>query len=432
MAIAFRSLTSITYASRTNTTLAAPSGLTNGDILVAGFITAKAAGAPTPTPPAGFTAFGTETTVTDLAGFNGKLYIFWKRAASESGSYTFTHASCTSTAVLMAYSGALVSGTPFGATSNNTGSGPNGTTSTGLSITTTAANSQLLWISHDWEGFATLSPPSGMAERFDGFVYSADQLIASAGATGNRTQTNGNDAGATEQWAVRMVELLAATASAYTLAANAGSHAVTGSAAGTLRGSRLDAQPATLAVAGTDAGLLQERSLAASGGACSVTGTAAGLLAAHVLPASGGACSVTGSDATLTKSAQNILPAQPGSVAVTGTDAGLARGLRLVADAGSWNITGTAAILARGRGLAANGAAIGIVGGDAGLSWGHELVLVAQGGAVVIAGSAANLSPGNENTVTPPARWAVVAAESRIAATVRESRTVRPLDTLAA
>jgi hypothetical protein len=134
-----------------------------------------------------------------------------QRAASESGSYTFTHISRNTQGAMAAYSGCLASGTPFSAaTSNNTGSGPNATTSTGLGITTTVANSWLLYIAHDYEGTGALSPPSGMTERFDSLVYTADQVIASAGATGTRTQTNGNTTAAAEQWAVRMVELLAA------------------------------------------------------------------------------------------------------------------------------------------------------------------------------------------------------------------------------
>jgi len=109
--------------------------------------------------------------------------------------------------VLKAYSGCLASGTPLGATTNRTGLF---NASIGDSITTTAANSFLLYEAHDWTGSGTLTPPAGMTERYDNLLYSADELIASAGATGNRTQTNGNGAVPGNQWAVRMVELLAA------------------------------------------------------------------------------------------------------------------------------------------------------------------------------------------------------------------------------
>jgi hypothetical protein len=208
--IAFRSLTSTTYTSRTNTVLTAPVGLANDDILIATMLTGKAGGPTAVTPPAGFAAFGTATTVgPDGGGFSGAMAIWWKRAASESGSYTFTHAAQSSQGLLQAYSGAITSGTPLSATSNNTG---NSLTSTGTGITTTAANSFLLYQAHDWQGAGALTAPSGMTERFDGFLYSATELIVSAGATGNRTQTNSNDVGAIVTngalWAVRMVELL--------------------------------------------------------------------------------------------------------------------------------------------------------------------------------------------------------------------------------
>jgi hypothetical protein len=204
--IAFRSLTSTSYANRTNTVLAAPAGLANGDILIAMIVTGQSGSVPPlPAPPAGFAPFGTDTNVND-GSFYGRLGIFWKRAAGESGSYTFSHATCSSQGLLKAYSGCLGSGTPLGATANRTGFF---TGSIGDSITTTAANSYLLYEAHDWTGSGALAPPTGMTERFDGLIYSADEPIVAAGATGTRAQTNANAAGG-EPWAVRMVELLAA------------------------------------------------------------------------------------------------------------------------------------------------------------------------------------------------------------------------------
>lgn len=206
--IAFRSLTSISYGSRSNTTLSPPAGIVDGDILIAVIVTALAGGPPATTPPPGFTVFGTETSVTDSSTFNGRMNIYWKRAASEAGSYAFAHASCSTQCLIKAYSGGKASGTPLGATSNNNGGAE---FSVGTGITTTAANSFLLFEAHDWNGAGALAAPAGMTERFDNLLYSADELIASAGATGNRNQTNGNPAGVgNNKWAVRMVELLAA------------------------------------------------------------------------------------------------------------------------------------------------------------------------------------------------------------------------------
>lgn len=202
--IAFRSLTSTTYASRTDTTLAAPAGLADNDILVAVILVGRGSSPFAPTPPAGFVAFGTATSVTDGV-FVVDLYVFWKRAASESGSYTFTHAAQSSQGLLKAYSGCLTSGTPLNATANNTGTG---TTSIGSSITTTDFNSFLLFESHEWDGTGGRTPPTGMSERFDSLQYSADELITAIGATGARSYTNANS-NPSFPWAVRMIELLA-------------------------------------------------------------------------------------------------------------------------------------------------------------------------------------------------------------------------------
>lgn len=206
--IAFRALTSTSYAARADTVLSPPAGLANGDILVATILIVRGSDdidEYDPVPPDGFSAFGTATKVNDSTGVYGKLHVFWKRASGESGDYTFTHLSTSSQGVLKAYSGCRASGTPLGATSNNTGLSP---AASGTGITTTAANSRLLYEAHDWTGSGALTPPAGMSERFDSVVYCADQLIASPGATGDRSQTNGS--APTEPWAVRMIELLAA------------------------------------------------------------------------------------------------------------------------------------------------------------------------------------------------------------------------------
>ena len=205
--ITFRSLTSTGYlAGVMSTVLTPPAGLANGDILVATLIAARGS-LPiyATTPAAGFVEFGTPPAVND-GGLYAETRLYWKRAASESGSYTFSHAGPISAQGLMqAYSGCKASGTPLGATSNNSGTG---SAASGTSITTTAANSFLLYQAHDWEGSGTLTPPTGMTERFDSLLYSSDQLIAVAGATGTRSQTNAN--GGAGRWAVRMIELLAA------------------------------------------------------------------------------------------------------------------------------------------------------------------------------------------------------------------------------
>ena len=184
----FRSIASTTYASRTNTTVTAPAGILNNDILIGTIFLGLNPTAPTPTAPSGFTLISS-TNVT-YQSFNGKMFVYWKRASSESGSYTFTHSAASSQGVIAAYSGAITSGSPIDVFSTNTGSGA---TTTATTITTTFNNEINLYIAHDWEGLGTLNPPTGMSERFDGLVYISDVGRPTAGATGNRTQTNNND-----------------------------------------------------------------------------------------------------------------------------------------------------------------------------------------------------------------------------------------------
>lgn len=195
MAVAFRSIASTTYASRTNTTVSAPAGLANDDILLAGiFVGSSSTTVPTVTPPAGFAALTDPTNSTNDGSFYGKLRIFWKRAVSESGSYTFTHTTASSQCILFAISGAHTS-SPVDVSSFNAvnvgGSAP--TTATG--VTTTDPDDLLTYIAHDWTASGALSPPTGFTERFDGLVYGATKLLTVAGATGNVTQNNGNPGG---------------------------------------------------------------------------------------------------------------------------------------------------------------------------------------------------------------------------------------------
>lgn len=209
MAIAFRSGTNTTYASRTNTVLTAPSGLANDDILILTFFQSSTGA---PTPPSGFTAVDTGTaytTVTDNngGGATGRMYQWWKRASGESGSYTVTHGSRSSQGRLQAYSGCIKTGSPIDVFSKNTDSG-GGTTTTYLGVTTTVANTMLLGISHDWEGLGALTPPTGFTERFDSLVYCCDAPQASAGASGNKTQTNANGGDpAFAKWAAWLIAL---------------------------------------------------------------------------------------------------------------------------------------------------------------------------------------------------------------------------------
>jgi hypothetical protein len=205
-----RSNSSVTYGSRTNTTITAPAGIVDGDILLLSLFLGST-GTPTPTPPSGFASVGVGPSFGSQAGFNGWLYQWWKRAASESGSYTTTHATCSSQGVITCIKDAIQTGNPIDAVSVSASSST-GTVSTASSITTTVAGDLLIWGSHDWTATKALNPPAGMTERFDDLVYMADERLRVAGATGARTQTNGNP-GSTDVWAAYLIAIKPRTAS---------------------------------------------------------------------------------------------------------------------------------------------------------------------------------------------------------------------------
>lgn len=175
---AFGSQTTVTLGTRTNITFAAPSGLANDDIMVAwigvvGTLTSV---------PAGWTL------IPGLPFIDGtvRFYAYWKRAASESGSYTWNHTSTDSLGWLARYTGCITSGNPIDDFSLNTGTS---TTITALSIDTTVDETKLVYLSARTASETLLTPPTGMTERHDSHCYTADQDFASAGSTGNRTQT---------------------------------------------------------------------------------------------------------------------------------------------------------------------------------------------------------------------------------------------------
>lgn len=214
--VAYRSSTISTWASRTNTVASAPSGLQDGDALFLFFII----GANTPpavTPPAGFSLLTNfPVQVADGTGFVVKASAFVKIASSESGSYTVTHASAASQAYLAAYSQPNVT-TPFSPSPTvNSGSG---TTTTMLGLTTATNSSVVITISQDWGDTANnLTAPSGSTPTFTedadtAIIEVADGVLATAGATGNKTMTNNSITG--DPWQGFMFAMPPAAAAAF-------------------------------------------------------------------------------------------------------------------------------------------------------------------------------------------------------------------------
>lgn len=186
------STSNTTYASRTDTTVTAPSGIQDGDLLYAFIFTTSNGGtAPTPTPPSGFTQLpSSPTSVTDEGSFNGKFWAYVKTASSESGDYTFSHSTCSSQGLMLRVSAGNATGV---VDASNTGTG---STTTFTGVTTTQDNALVMVVAHDWGDTANnLSPPSGSTPTFTEhvdvtLVYAASGVLATAGSTGDKTMTN--------------------------------------------------------------------------------------------------------------------------------------------------------------------------------------------------------------------------------------------------
>lgn len=200
---AFRSLSNTTYASRTNTTVSAPAGVTNGDILIMAFGVGLSGTPPTATLPGGWTVLQGPSTQT-AGGFQFARQLAWKLASSEPADYTITHSAGSSQAVVVAVSNASSASI---VSSNN---GGNGTTTTATGITTASDQSVVLFIAHNWTLYTTGNPPVGttpvFTERLEGatsLFYVASGVLGTAGATGDKTQANNNLTG--EGWGAFLV-----------------------------------------------------------------------------------------------------------------------------------------------------------------------------------------------------------------------------------
>lgn len=214
MGSAYRSSSFVAYGSHTDTVIAAPAGVADGDIVLIFFLLG-AASPPTPTPPSGFAALsGFPVTVTSSGGFSVANYCWYKVASGEPASYTITHASASSAAYAVAVSGGNTASAPAATTNSGTG-----TLTTALSVATAADNSFVMLVSQDW-GDATnvLSPPSGSTPAFTArlnqpataVLFAADGVLATAGATGNKSMTN--NSGASDPWSGYLIAVEAAGA----------------------------------------------------------------------------------------------------------------------------------------------------------------------------------------------------------------------------
>jgi hypothetical protein len=193
MAVAFRSAGALAVTNDLAPAIPYPAGLAANDLLLLQFACIHTL---TPTTPAGWTKLlGPVAMAGTSPATDGHIY--WKVAAgSESGSLTVTLTGTSNWAggVISAYSGVSTSApidssaTAVLPTSGNTATAP--------SVTTVAANTQLLHIYWGYVNNSTVTPNAADSERYDAWNISinlgyelADKLQAASGATGTSAAT---------------------------------------------------------------------------------------------------------------------------------------------------------------------------------------------------------------------------------------------------
>ena len=199
MAVAFRSIDGNSIGTQSTHTVTAPTGITDGDILIWGTNQDDGGGSTTITYPSGFTE------IYDSGAGNHRFQCAWKRASSESGDYVATLASAKwSQSYLLCYSGAYATGDPQDATAvTNSG---NDASPVGASISPANSGSMLIELVSQVGANTGHTAPSGMTERYDTSNLSAnDELLSSSGATGTRTGSGQNNS-----WITVMIVLRAA------------------------------------------------------------------------------------------------------------------------------------------------------------------------------------------------------------------------------
>jgi len=186
-------------ASSTTTTLTCnkPAGVVSGDVLVA-IIGYYLPTAPI-TPPSGWTLGDSNAN-----GNNAGIWYYKVAGGSEPSTYAWTFNSADESHVIVAAYSGIDNVSPIDAQSETNGVGTGGITVPGITMTGAGT---LVYMAGSNSGYVIsvpCTPPSGMTERADvkgasyGAAYLADQEIAAAGATGDKTMTatSGTNTGA--------------------------------------------------------------------------------------------------------------------------------------------------------------------------------------------------------------------------------------------
>lgn len=139
--------------------------------------------------------------------------------------------------------------------------------------------------------------------------------------------------------------------------------------------------------------------LTANAGSYALTGSSASLSVGRKITADAGTYSITGSSATL--SAGRQITANAGTYSITGGSAALSVGRKITANAGTYSISGGTAALSVGRKITGQAGVYSLTGGSAVLtksSGGIAYTLTGSAGSYAVVGSNATLTKGSAVT----------------------------------
>lgn len=240
-----------------------------------------------------------------------------------------------------------------------------------------------------------VSRPSGSSYDVGAWEF------VTAGGSYTLTADSGSYAVTGSSVSLLATRLLAALTSSYTttgtgaglyvgrsISAGSGSYTLTGDDVSLLATRTLSADNGTYTVTGQDAGVLHGRYLSAESGVYTVTGQDVTTLATRLISAASGSYTLSGTDATLTYSpitSDYVLTANAGSYVLSGGDASLLAARLLSAGEGSYIVTGQVLQLLKGYLLSAEAGGYVATGDD--VQFLRTYNLVAGQGSYTIIGS---------------------------------------------
>lgn len=181
----FETISTLAAASRENSSTSEPSGSAENDIFVAALYTEDDVAV---TSPSGWTNLFS----IDHAGQNMRLTVDIIRRGGSAPDLTWLHSTCISALAISRFSGRITTGDPLDGTPTSSGTSGNSASMTAPSMTVGNADADLVYINVEW-AWDNQTGPAGMTERADlTGLGVATQDAVSAGATGDKTATNGS------------------------------------------------------------------------------------------------------------------------------------------------------------------------------------------------------------------------------------------------